>query len=323
MLNKYKTQFWISLSVILLMSCSMNIPTSLEAGRSGFTPEYDEPSARGQLIRISPEKSNVQYRFCLSPDKTKIVFSGGQSKGSDKLRHLWKISANGNTAPIKITSGGSKNIGSPSYTNDGKYIVYSSEGDIWKIRSDGAGGKGKIPGSGMGYDTYPSVSSKDRLTFCSFTPAITGKNKEMFLIWTSNLNGGELTQLREGKFPRWSPNGDNLTFEYEGDIWTINADGRNLMQLTNTFDISESLPSYSPDGMKIVFVSNEGNNSAFVKNDFNIWLMNRDGSNLTQITELDAWDSWPIWGENNIYFLSGRAKNSKEFIQRIWKLNLL
>jgi Tol biopolymer transport system component len=51
--------------------------------------------------------------------------------------------------------------------------------------------------------------------------------------------------------------------------------------------------------------------------------MNRDGSNLTQITELDAWDSWPIWGENNIYFLSGRAKNSKEFIQRIWKLNLL
>src|SRR4029078_13419379 len=36
-------------------------------------------------------------------------------------------------------------------------------------------------------------------------------------------------------------------------IWTMNADGKNLRQLT-TGDTSESSPSFSPDGKQILFV---------------------------------------------------------------------
>ncbi len=106
----------------------------------------------------------------------------------------------------------------------------------------------------------------------------------------------------------------------------IDADGRNLMQLTNTEDIWEGLPSYSNDGECIVYTSDEGKQSGKSShnkyNDFNIWLMEEDGRNKVQITELNSWDSWPIMFNDNIFFLSGRAKQSKKEVQRIWKLEM-
>ena len=306
--------------VIGMLSSCATTQSSIRASRSGFTKELDEPSSRGQLIRISPEQSHVMYRFALSPDNSEIIFSGGQSGGSDNLIQLWKISSNGSSSPTKITSGGSNNKISPSYTKDGKYIVYSSAGQLWKVRSDGAGGKMKIPGSGTNLDFYPHVSCDNLVTFCSFQRTRTSSRGKS-LIWTSDLNGGNLTQLREGIYPRWSPDGKKIVFQHKKEIWLIDSDGTNLMQLTNTENIIESLPSFSADGKKIVYTSNEGPDGKRTT-DFNIWTMNVDGSQKQQITELDSWDSWPIWDNQGIYFLSGRANTGYEHVQRIWKLSL-
>jgi len=307
----------ILVAVLILISCAATTQTSLRASSMGFTKELDEPSARGQLTRVSPEQSNVKYRFCLSPDKKYIVFSGTQSGGSDNLIQLWKISSNGSGSPIKITSGGSSNKLSPSFTNDGEYIVYASNGQLWKVRKDGAGGKMKIPGSGTNQDFIPNVSINNILVFCG---AQNTPNEKRYLIWTSNLNGGELTQLREGVYPQWSPDGTKIVFEHKNEIWLIDADGTNLMQLTNTINITESLPSFSPDGSKIVYVSNEDDNGKSMI-DFNIWSMNSDGSRKRQETELSSWDSWPLWSDDGIYFLSARAQKQNENIQKIWKLS--
>lgn len=302
---------------LLIVSCASQ--TSTIAGRIGFTKELDEPSARGQLTRLSPENSDVMYRFCLSPNNEIIIFSGTQSGGSDNLIQLWKISASGSTSPTKITSGGAAHKIYPSFTSDGNYIVYSSNGQIWRVKSDGSGGKMKIPGSGSQKDFAPNVSSKDVVTFCSVQS--TSGRKDKYLIWTSNLNGGNLTQIREGMYPKWSPDGDKIVFNHKGEIWLINADGTNLIQLTNSEKVNETLPSFSPDGEKIVYTSNEGKNGEPMK-DYNIWTMKIDGSEKKQETELDSWDSWPIWGNDGIYFLSARAQKAGEQIQRIWKLSI-
>ena len=311
---------FIIVALLMLISCATT-QTSLKASKMGFTKELDEPSARGQLSRISPEQSNVMYRFCLSPDNETIIFSGTQSGGSDNLIQLWKVSSSGSTSPIKITSGGSNHKLSPSFTKDGDYIVYCSEGQLWKVRKDGAGGKMKIPGSGTNQDFAPNVSSKNILVFCSVQKSQSSAKNDKYLIWTSNLNGGELTQLREGIYPQWSPDGTKIIFEHKKEIWLINSDGTNLMQLTNTSDIYEGKPSFSGDGNKIVYVSNE-DVSRKPMMDYNIWIMNEDGSEKQQKTELGAWDSWPIWGKDGIYFLSARAQKQNEFNQRIWKLKI-
>jgi Tol biopolymer transport system component len=306
----------ILITFLVTVSCATIPQSSLRASSMGFTKELDEPSARGQLMRVSPEQSNAKYRFCLSPDNKNIIFSGTQTGGSDNLIQLWKISSDGSGSPIKITSGGSSNKLSPSFTNDGEHIVYASEGQLWKVRKDGAGGKMKIPGSGTNRDFVPNVSVNNVLVFCSMQNT---SNNIKYLIWTSNLNGGELTQLREGVYPQWSPDGKKIAFEHKNEIWLINADGTNLMQLTNTLKITESLPSFSPDGNKIVYTSNEDSDGKPMI-DFNIWSMNVDGSEKRQLTELSSWDSWPIWSEDGIYFLSARAQKRNENTQRIWKL---
>jgi Tol biopolymer transport system component len=313
-------------AVLLLSSCAVQSTGDLikKSDYRGFTKEMDEPSARGMLKRVSPEQSFVNYRFCISPDGKHIVYSGFQEGETTKTMQLWKITTDGASSPTKLTSGGDENIFSPSMTSDGKWIVFTASGKIWQVSSDGAGGKKKVPGSG-GWDYDPAVSSTGRLAFCSWQASGNENIPGTSLIWTSNLDGGDLTQIREGENPQWSPDSKKLVFSYKGDIWLIDADGRNLMQLTNTKDIIEGLPSYSNDGSCIVYTSNEGKQQ--VKNanqsvDFNIWLMEEDGRNKVQITELKSWDSWPIMFDDNIYFLSGRAKQSKREVQRIWKLEM-
>ena len=324
MQTKKLIQMVFLLSIVLFsISCSTyNVQSTTQASYVGFTKEMDEPSSRGQLVRISPEQSNVHFRYCLSQDNENIVYSGTQSGGSDNIVQLWKIPSNGNGSPIKLTSGGASHKTSPSFTNDGSFIVYSSNGQLWKIRSDGAGGKMKIPGSGMNQDFSPHVSKNNKVAFCSYQGSRSSNGsvkRSRYLIWASNLDGGELTQLREGKFPYWSPDGSKIVFEHKNEIWLINADGTNLMQLTNTPKISEGLPTFSPDGLHIAYTSNEDSNGKPMT-DYNIWTMNSDGAEKKQITELDSWDSWPIWSSDGIYFVSARAQQKSERNQRIWKL---
>ena len=138
----------------------------------------------------------------------------------------------------------------------------------------------------------------------------------------SDLNGGELTQLREGSNPRWSPDGKLIVFDFRGDIWIVSSIGTELTQLTNTKMISEGIPSFSQDGRRITYTSNEVAEKEQTRNsDYNVWSMSLDGTNKIQHTQLKSWDSWPLSTKNGVYFLSGRAAAKKsDAVQRIWLL---
>lgn len=73
-----------------------------------------------------------------------------------------------------------------------------------------------------------------------------------------------------------SPNGKIAYFSF-GQIFTMNADGSDKINLTNDSNFSFS-PQWSPDGTKIVFTRGSGENTG-------TYVMNADGSNLLRVTE--------------------------------------
>ncbi len=67
-----------------------------------------------------------------------------------------------------------------------------------------------------------------------------------------NVDGSGETQVSSfGARPRWSPDGAQLTFEDSGDIYVMNADGTNRLEVAS--DGSDHDPSFSADGTRVLF----------------------------------------------------------------------
>ncbi len=86
----------------------------------------------------------------------------------------------------------------------------------------------------------------------------------------------------------------------ERDIWTVSPKGRNPVNLTADSPASNGQASWRPDGRKIVFMSDRATPRnatppGFPRPDFEIFVMNADGSNPTQITFNDRDDEAPAW----------------------------
>jgi Tol biopolymer transport system component len=89
----------------------------------------------------------------------------------------------------------------------------------------------------------------------------------------------------------------------------MNRDGSNLQQVTKGLGGANWAPFFTPDGTKIIFASNmkdpRGGN-------FDIYLINLDGSGLEQITFSDAFDGFPMFSPDGskLVFASNRRDKS-------------
>jgi Tol biopolymer transport system component len=90
-----------------------------------------------------------------------------------------------------------------------------------------------------------------------------------------------------------------LVFRADG-LYTINADGSNLIHLTS--HLQDQLPAWSPDGQRIAFASDR------TSTNMDIFVINTDGTGLTQLTSDQAMDNFPTWSPDGQYiaFTSNR-----------------
>ena len=77
-------------------------------------------------------------------------------------------------------------------------------------------------------------------------------------IWSVNTDGTEVKRLTSKSIgdvlPSLSPDGTQIAFA-SGDIYIVDIDGTNLQNLTNTPDVRDRYPHFSPDGDSIVYTT--------------------------------------------------------------------
>ena len=107
------------------------------------------------------------------------------------------------------------------------------------------------------------------------------------------------------RFPALSPDGSQLAFSYQGDIWTVAATGGVARRLT-IHESYERFPQWSPDGTKIAFQGNRyGNDDIFV--------IDANGGMPLRLTYHSAGDNTPQWtNDGNIIFASSRLFRAVE-----------
>jgi len=112
-----------------------------------------------------------------------------------------------------------------------------------------------------------------------------------------NSDGSNQTRLSnfpDSVRPHWSPDGTKIIFHNPVDVYVINADGTNLLNLTNGAggNVGGVEPAWSPDGSKIAFSSDRVDPTHY---NYEIYVMNADGSNQTRLTYSAAYDTSPDW----------------------------
>ena len=143
-------------------------------------------------------------------------------------------------------------------------------------------------------------------------------------IYIMTVNRTNLIEVTQGSNPSWSPDGTKIAFSFGlgrfrgdvTDIYTVDATGKNRLNLTQGRHKGNALPSWSPDGTKIAFVSNRDDNNE-------IYVMDADGKNLKNLTlHLDD-DTCPTWSPDatKIAFWSRQVAGEIQILSDIFVMD--
>jgi Tol biopolymer transport system component len=228
---------------------------------------------------------------------------------------IYAVSADGSN-PTRLTNNPAIDQ-QPAWSPDGKQIAFSSfRGGISSIYVMNADGSGQtLLARFLGSD-YPAWSPDGRkIAFRS------GSNDNPG-IFVMNADGSGQTRLTDyylkDEQPAWSPDGSRIAFvsDHDGhnDIFVISAEGGKPINLTPD-SFQEASPAWSPDGRKIVYVSDHSETSirsCIGYCNFDIFVMNADGSGQIRLTDNPAVDNAPAWSPDGkrILFLSIRGTAS-------------
>jgi Tol biopolymer transport system component len=188
-------------------------------------------------------------------------------------------------------------------------------GDLWVMRGDGSD-RHQVTTSGDGVDISPTwAPNASRLAFRHSTGA-GGGQRDTDTIRIVQADGTGERHLVDGSFPAWSPDGALIAFRgVEGvDLAVIRPDGTGLRSLGARHS---ECPVWSPDGTRILYCRNE-DLSGVVSNNWDVWVMNRDGSGQHQLTNDPARDYPVAWSKDGsrIVFFSDRDGKGASYVMQ-------
>ena len=212
---------------------------------------------------------------------TKLVYTITEGD----VHSLWTMNLDG-TNRAMLTDHASD----PSWAPDGNSIVFygwdghpRGSNGLYEIRTDGSSTR-QIwnQGSAEYLNWAPTGRYIAMNTIAAGTP-----NKRLVVY---DENEEQWRDIGPGEQPSFSPDGNNIVARTCAGstcgLFIMGRRGEGKWRLTNSAD--DAMPSWSPTGDRIVYSSQQRGN-------WDIWVINTDGSGQTQLTQDPGIDAMPIW----------------------------
>jgi len=258
----------------------------------------------------------------VSPDGSRLVFrrSAGLFVGE-----LYELSLNSGMIatgePRRLTIP-TLNAEYPVWMPDGREILFSARGSLWRLRTGGDASPARLPFVGE-YGQMPAVSR-----------AQPGRPSQ--LVYVRSFEDGNIWRLetdapgaaprsapsiaiastRLDDMPQLSPDARRVVFtsDRSGDweIWLSDTDGGNAVALTSMKAVAAGYPHWSANGDQVVFHSN-------VDGQWDVYVVAAAGGRPRRVTDHPTSDDFPSFSRDgrSIYFSSNRGGGQQ---QSLWKV---
>jgi len=278
-------------------------PSPLPGGNEGLIAFYSEREGNAEIYTIhadgSAETRLTQNRALdiapdVSPDGSQIVFVSNR----DGNEEIYRMNSDGSDV-VRLTTAPAKDS-YPFWSSDGTKIIFCSQRDdghtyeVYLMDSDGTDPT-RITNNSVSEEWAYLSPDMQKIVYA------VGPFPD-YSLYVMNVDGSDSHQVfssdKSAAFPKWSRDGGTIAFNHVilssgniiGDICLTDADGGDFRQMTTTGgDLVSESPYWSPDGSRIVFQSNRTGN-------FQIYVMNADGSNTVRLTNHHGNDYYPSWG---------------------------
>lgn len=215
----------------------------------------------------------------------------------------------------------------PDYSRGYVWPIYSSY-DIYTAKPDGSD-LHRLTNS-PGYDAEATISRDGKKIVFTST-----RNGDLD-IYTMNADGSDVRQLTHelgydgGAF--FSDDGKKIVYRSQQpktpeeiadyrdllsrglirpgnlELWVMDADGKNKRQVTHN-GAANFAPYWFPDGQRIIFASNLGNQKD--PSGFDLYAINQDGSGLDRITYHPDFDAFPMFSSDGKRLVWASNRNGK------------
>jgi Tol biopolymer transport system component len=140
----------------------------------------------------------------------------------------------------------------------------------------------------------PGPALKGRIAFMGSTGFFT----RIYSVKPDGTGLTALTPQNSSRQPDWSPDGTKIAFvnsqPSDDEVFIMNADGTGGAKLTDAL-LTDANPAFSPDGTMIAFASQRSASSGSTGGDFEIYLMNVNGTVLGRLTSNRVDEFSPSW----------------------------
>lgn len=311
------------------------------------------------LSLVAATATLVFLASCAAPQDSATPEASAPSSGSGETRTLAPEEGEIHFSNLRMLTDGGENA-EAYFSYSGKQLIFqSTSGDfacdqIFTMNTDGS--ERTLVSTGKGRTTCSYFFPNDEQILYASThhhgeacPPVPDHSQgyvwpiyDTFDLFVANADGTQLRQLTDT--PGYdaeatiSPMGDKIVFtstrDGDLDIYTMDLDGSHVQRLTDGYGYDGG-PFFSPDGSKIVYRANHPTNEQEIADYkellgknlirpglLEIWVMDADGSNKTQVTELGMASFGPFFhpsGEK-IIFSSNYPDNGREF--NLWMVKL-